>query len=173
MLEDSDSGGPDAADQPGRGGNPSSSSLAAPGGVEWFTRQWNRYDRLVDGFTRQEADISKRALCLAFVRSVLNDEATELLLADVLFRVTDTVTGECEVVLGKEDVTNAKTQMLFFLWSLPFDRWRRTLYDALREYGRRDVRRPVIPFRHFLDATLRNLVRKIVDPLAGLIERWL
>lgn len=141
--------------------------------VEWSKRQWHRYDRLVAGFTRHGDNASKRALCLAYVKSVLNDRATERLLAELLFEATSEVTTECEIAIGKENVLTTKTQLLLLLWSLPYRSWQRDLFEVIRDYCRRDNTPPLIPFRSFLGSTLRVITRKLVTPMADIIERWL
>lgn len=120
-------------------------------------------------------DTAKKALCLAFVKSVLNDSVTERLLSDAVFEATDQMVGDCESALGTERVADAKAPLLFLLWSLPAYRLKWKTYEALREYLCRssDDRRPSISFRHFLGSTVRAVARYIVDPLADLIEPWL
>lgn len=143
--------------------------------VDWVQRQWRRYDTMVDSFTRQGGDdTARKALCLAFVRSVLDDAATERLLSEVLFTFTGQMVDDCEHVLGKERVTSAKAPLLFLMWLLPLYSWKAKTHEALRDYCCRDVTgRPTVSFRHFLGSTLRTVARYVVDPLADMIEPWL
>lgn len=139
----------------------------------WLRRQWDRYDRLVGTYSRLDDDRRKKAVCLAFARSMLNDNWTERMLSDMLFEITSDLTDGCEEVLGKDDVANSKTQLLFLVRSLPLKRWQRALFDVFSPYFRRDGEQPLIPFRHFLGSFLGLLARNSVDPLADVIEPWL
>lgn len=141
--------------------------------LQWLRRQWDRYDTMVNRFARQNDDTTKRALCLAFARSILDDKTTETILREVLFDITQNVTAECQEALGKDKVANTKTQMLFLLWSLPYRSWQRDLHETLQNYCSRNVRQPVISFRNFLGSTLRAFARYIVNPLADIIEPWM
>lgn len=144
--------------------------------VDWLQRQWKRYDTVINGFTQYGRDeTAKKALCLAFVQSVLNDTATEKLLSDVLFETTYQMVDECEDALGKNKVANARASMLFLLWCLPLRKWKTDTYDVLRDYCCRDRidKRPAISFRHFLDSTMRTVIKHVVEPLADIIEPWL
>lgn len=140
--------------------------------VDWLRRQWKRYDTMIDSFTKHgNDDAARKALCLAFVRSVLDDTTTERLLSDALFEITGRMVDECEDALGVEKVANARAPLLFLLWSLPSCRWKEETYEALRVYlCRNNSERPAISFRHFLGSTLRTLTRNIVDPLADIME---
>lgn len=140
---------------------------------EWSRRQWHRYDMLVASFTRHDDELSKKALCLAFVRSVLDDKTTEKLLTDLFFEATGNVVSECERAIGKENVSTAKAQLLLMLWLLPHRQWQETVFKTMRDYCSRDIGHPLIPFRRFFSSTLRTIARKIADPLADVIERWL
>lgn len=143
--------------------------------VEWLNQQWKRYDTMIECFTTQGDDnTARKALCLAFVRSVLDDPATKRLLSDVIYDITVQMVGECEDALGREKVVNARASLLFLLWSLPLYRWKEETYEALREYCcRNNSQRPTISFKHFLGSTLRAVARYIVNPLADIIEPWI
>lgn len=144
--------------------------------TNWVQRQWKRYDTMIESFTNQGTDnTARKALCLAYVKSVLNDAATERLMTDALFDATSRMVGECEDALGNEKVQNSKAPLLVLLWHLPLYRWKEETYEALRDYCCRDSdeKRPRISFRHFLGSTLRTVAKYIVEPLADAIEPWL
>lgn len=141
--------------------------------VDWSKRQWQRYDQLIESFTTHSDYTTKRALCLAFVKSVLNDKATEKLFAEMLFEATNNFTTDCEEAIGRDNVAKVKVQLLLLLWSLPVRQWQCELFNALGDYCSRDNRRPVIPFRSFLGSTLRMIARRLVNPLADVVEKWL
>lgn len=141
--------------------------------AEWFKRQWNRYDRLVENFTRQDDDAYRKALCLAFVKSVLNDHMSERLLAESLFVLTESVTSGCERAIGKDNVSNAKSQLLFLLWTLPCRQWQKEAFEMLKDYCNRNVRQPAISFSSFVDSTMRILARKLAVPLTDLLQKIL
>lgn len=144
--------------------------------VEWMHRQMKRYDTMVGGFTRTgNEETVKRAWCLAFVRAMLNDKATERMLATAMFEFTERMVGECEQALGREKVMNAKAPLLLLLYHLPVNGWKAKTYEALRDYCCRDRAegRRTIGFRNFLGSTLRTVANYIVQPLADIIEPWL
>lgn len=140
---------------------------------EWLGRQWRRYDRLVDNYVAQDNGAIQKALCLAFVRSVLGDECTEQLLADMVFEMTKEMTLECTEAIGVENVSTTKSQLLFILWSLPFCTWRRQLFEAFRDYFSRDITYPLVSFRHAVGTTLTSIAAKITDPLVNVVERFI
>lgn len=141
--------------------------------IRWVRRQWGRYDKFIDSYTKRDSEPVKKALCLAFVRSVLDDEDTERLLTEYLSEVTMNMTSECGEVLGKENVSDTKAHFLLFLWSLPYRSWQQTMFKMLREYSCRDVTHPMISFRNVLCSTLKSLATKVANPLADMIEPWL
>jgi len=144
-----------------------------PAAGEWFNRQWRRYDKLINNYIDQDNDAVKRALCLAFARSALQDETTEQMLADLVFYMTNDMTSVCVDAVGKENVTNTRASLLLLLWSLPYRSLQNEIFGVFRDYCCRNTNNPAVSFRCAVGSTLSTIAEKIANPLADFVEQWL
>lgn len=129
----------------------------------WMARQWNRYDTFLGEFTKTEDDSSKRALCLALVRTVLRENETEKILSDILFTMSDEMTLDCRLAVGRANVSDSRAHLLLFLWSVPFRHWKQELYRLIGNHCRRSDTAPA-------SASLRNAIGSLFRVMLTRIE---
>lgn len=141
--------------------------------AKWIVQQWNRYDTLIAKYATQDNVTAKKALCLAFVRSVLDDKTTETILTEALFGATERMMTDCTVAIGGRNVRNTKALLLFALWLLPHRSWQQCLFKGFRDYWSRACARSPVPFRNALESVLRLLAASFVEPVAELLEPFL
>lgn len=134
--------------------------------AKWLLQQSNRYDTLIGKYTTQDDPTVKKALCLAFVRSVLQDRSTETVLADVLLGVTDKLTSDCAAAIGRNNVSRINTQLLILLWYIPRRTWQQYVFKALRHCWSREPDHLKVPLRNSLESMFTAIAVVLAKSLA-------